>query len=141
VTVSSALTAIAGVVAGVSGIRSAPANPTEQANADPYAAIYVSGGQVNAGVIGSKYALMTVAIDVLKVRKDLPRDLATLTPFLDTVPAALLAEVSSGGDMFSGNIVTFGSVQIEFLPDVNYAGVDMIGYRFIMTDVKFLTAL
>lgn len=140
-TVASALTAIASVVAGVSGIRSAPANPTEQANADPYAAIYVAGGNMTAGVIGSKYGLFTVAIDVLKVRKDLPRDLATLNPFLDSVPAALLAEVSSGGDMFSGNIVTFGGVEIEFLPDVNYAGVEMIGYRFMMVNVKFLTAL
>lgn len=140
-TVASALTAIASVVAGVSGIRSAPANPTEQANADPYAAIYVAGGNMTAGVIGSKYGLFTVAIDVLKVRKDLPRDLATLNPFLDSVPAALLAEVSDGGDMFSGNIVTFGGVEIEFLPDVNYAGVEMIGYRFMMVNVKFLSAL
>lgn len=140
-TVTTALTAIAGVVAGVSGIRSAPANPTEQASAEPYAAVYVSNGNVTAGVMGSKFSLFTISVDVLKARKDLPRDLAVITPFLDTVPAALLGQISGSGGLFSNTIITFASIQIDFLPSVKYADIEMIGYRFAMMGVKFLIAL
>lgn len=139
-TVAAALTAIAGVVAGVPGIRSAPASPTEQANGDPYAAIYLASGNATVGVIGSKFKLCTIAIDVLKARKDLPRDLATLTPFVDSVPDALLAQVSGEGQKFSNTIETFASIQIELLPNVQYGDIQMIGYRFAMQGVKFLTS-
>lgn len=140
-TITTALAAIAGVVAGVSGIKTAPANPRESINEYPFAVTYVMDGVLNVGPIGTKKSLLNIAIDLLTVRRDIEIDMAVLTPFLDTVPAALVGEVSIGGDVFSGTINTFENLRLEFLPLYDYGGVPMIGYRFIMENVKLLVSL
>ena len=140
-TVVGAVTAIASVVGGVSGISSAPTYPFETMNESPFAVTYPMNGGIDIGPVGSKKQLVNIAIDVLTVRRDLATDLAVLEPFLDTVPAALLAEMGTSGDIFSGTIDTFSGLRFEFLPDMNYGGVQMIGYRFIMENVKLLVSV
>lgn len=136
--IKDALAAIVTVVSGVSGIAQAPTNPNETQNAFPFAVTYYTRGSLAAVPVGTKKDLFDVAIDVLTKKIFLPNDLATLIPFLDTVSAALIAEVSDTGDQFGGKITTFDSVQISFIPLLDYAGVPMIGYRFMMTNVKIL---
>ena len=140
-TITTALTAISGTVAGVSGIKRAPDNPMENINEYPFALIYVMDGTLNIGPVGTKKSLLNIAIDLLTPRRDISLDMAILTPYLDSIPLALVSEVSPGGDVFSGNINTFGSIHLEFLPMYDYAGAQMIGYRFIMEDVKLLVNL
>lgn len=135
-TLTGAITAIAAVVAGVNGVKSAPAMPTEQMSDYPFAMTYLTGGNIEVSPIGTRRSLISVAIDLLTPRRDLALDMAILLPFVDSIPAALLAEVSDGGDIFSGNIETFGSIAITFLPGVDFGGVPMIGYRFSMENVK-----
>ena len=140
-TVATAIAAIAAVVDGVSGVTLAPTYPRETMNESPFAVTYVITGEIDVGPIGTRKSLLNIAIDLLIPRRDISLDMQTLTPFLDSVPAALLAEVSTGGDVFSGTIDTFEFISIEFIPDVVYGGVQHIGYRFLMNNVKFLISL
>jgi hypothetical protein len=141
VTIATALTAIAAVVAGVSGIKRAPDTPSENINEYPFALTYVMDGAINIGPIGTKKSLLSISIDLLTVRRDIALDMAILTPYLDSIPLALVSELSTGGDQFSNTISTFGNLHIEFLPLYPYAGAEMIGYRFVMEEVKFLMNL
>lgn len=133
-----AKTQIAYVISNVPGIHQAPVNPMETMNDYPFAAIYVATGNLGAGAIGTRKSLYNIAIDVLTPRLDLNRDLEILDPFIDSIPDALVAEVSGSGNRFSQTISTFTEITIQFIPMVNYAGVQMIGYRFVMVDVKIL---
>jgi len=135
------MTAVAVVVDSVSGIRTATSEPRETQNIDPFAVVFMFSGSFEVGPIGTRKSLSTIAVDVLKVRRDLPRDIATLNPFLDSVPTALISEVSDGGDRFGNTIQTFGGIKVQLLPNVDYAGVQMIGYRFTMENVKILVNL
>jgi hypothetical protein len=133
-----ALTQIALVISNVNGIKKAPAQPTETFNEFPFAAIYLTTGTLSVGAIGTRKSLYNIAIDVLKNRISLPDDLALLNPFLDTIPEALLAEVSGDGNRFEQTISTFSEITMQFIPFTKYAEVEMIGYRFIMNNVKIL---
>ena len=138
---ATAIAAIAAVVESVSGITSAPTYPHEQMNESPFAVTYVISSEMDIGPIGTRKSLSNIAIDVLVIRRDIALDMEILTPFLDSVPAALLAEVSTGGDIFSATIDTFESLSTEFIPQIDYGSVQMIGYRFTMNNVKILVAL
>ena len=140
-TVTAALTAIAATVAGVSGVKTAPANPQENINEYPFALVYAMEGVQNIGPIGARKVLFNVAIDLLTIRRDISIDMAILTPFLDSIPGALSGEIHTSGDLFSGTIQTFENVRFEFLPAYPYAGADMIGYRFVMENIKILVDL
>jgi len=136
--VNTALAAIVAVVADISGIRRVPSKPTETANVYPFAVAYVMDGQLVNGAIGSRKHLVNIAIELLTARKDLARDMALISPYIDTISSALLAEVSDSGDRFGNTISAFEGINYELLPEVNYAGVQMIGYRFTLTNVKIL---
>ena len=136
--VRTALDAIVSVVSGVSGIRQAPVNPTEGANVYPFAMCYVINGRLVNGAIGTRKHLVNVAVELLTARKDLARDMALISPYIDSISSALLAEVSDSGTRFAGTVSAFESIDYELLQDFLYAGVQMIGYRFTMTNVKIL---
>ena len=136
--VRTALDAIISVVSGISGIRQAPTNPTDNPSAYPFAVSYVMDGALVNGAMGTRKHLVNIAIELLTARKDLARDMALISPYIDSICAALIAEVSDSGDRFGGTISAFEGVNYELLPDVNYANVQMIGYRFTITNVKIL---
>jgi uncharacterized membrane protein len=140
-TVATAIAAIAAVVDGVSGVTLAPTYPRETMNESPFAVTYVITGEIDIGPIGTRKSLLNIAVDFLIPRRDIALDMETLTPFLDSIPAALLGELSTGGDIFSGTISTFEFLSIEFIPDVVYGGVQHIGYRFLLNNVKLLISL
>lgn len=134
-----AKTQIALVVSQVSGIQQAPTNPQGTMNVFPFVVTYLTSGNLGAGAQGTRKSLYNVAIDVLTNRIDLANDLAILQPFVDSVPAALIAEVSDNGDRFGGTISTFDEITMQFIPMVKYAEVECIGYRFILNNVKILS--
>lgn len=140
-TIAAALTAISATVAGVSGIKSAPDNPQENINEYPFALTYVMDGTLNIGPIGTRKSLLNISIDLLTVRRDISLDMAILTPYLDSIPHALASEISYTGDRFSNTLETFEKITLQFLPFYDYAGAQMIGYRFIMENVKLLVNL
>lgn len=140
-TINDALSAIADVVAGVTGIKKVDEPPTEQQSEYPFSVVYFQNGTIQAAPIGSKKNLFNVAIEVLTKKIKLQEDLAHVNPFLDSVPLALITEVAESGDQFNHTIQTFDRIATEFLPLYEYAGVPMIGYRFTLVDVKILVDL
>lgn len=135
-----ALAQIALVVSGVSGIQQAFTYPRDEQNIFPFAAIYVATGNIGVGPIGTRKSLTNINIDVIKNRLDLGADLAILAPFLDTVPTALIAQISGTGARFNATISTFTQVNYVFVPVLEYSTVPCIAYRFVMQDVKILQA-
>lgn len=142
-----AIAAIATVVSGVSGIRQAPTYPNETQNVDPFAVTYVVDGRLEAGAIGTKRNLLNINVDVLIPQTDLARDLAKLTPFIDTISAALVGQVSGTGGRFGNTISTFDTLRYKYIGNVqygdsaSYAGVPMRGYSFTMENVKILVSM
>lgn len=139
--IEAAVTQVAAVVGAVSGIRQAPTYPNETQNVDPFAVTFFLDGRIEAGAIGTKRTLVNIRVDLLIPKVDLPRDLATLTPLVDTVSLALVGEVSGTGARFANTISTFEGLRITYLADVDYAGVPMRGYSFVMENVKILVSL
>jgi hypothetical protein len=80
-------------------------------------------------------------VDVLAPQNDLARDLAILTPLVDLVSLALVGQVSGSGQRFGNTISTFDTLRVDYLPNVDYAGVPMRGYSFVMENVKILVSL
>lgn len=140
-TIATVLAQVTTVVLTVSGIAQASATPGETQNTELFAIPYVNHGVIGIAPVGTKRDLFDVAVDVLKTRTWLPNDIAALLPLLDTIPAALVAEVSSGGGLFGGTIQTFERIEFTLLPSVEYASVTYIGYRFMMKNAKILVDL
>lgn len=139
--IESAITQIAAVVGAVSGIRQSPTFPNETQNVDPFCVTYFLDGRIEAGAIGTKRNLMNIRVDLLAPKNDLPRDLAILTPLVDTISLALVGEVSGTGDRFGNTISTFDTLRINYISDTDYAGVPMRGYSFVLENVKILVSL
>lgn len=138
--IEAAIYAISQVVAGVSGIVQAPNYPNETQSYGPFALTYFQNGTAEGGPIGTRRNLINISIDVLIFRDNLPAALATLTPLIDLVTFALMAEVSGSGQRFTNTISTFDKISIQLLPMVEYAGKNTIGYRFTMMNVKLLVS-
>lgn len=136
--VRTALDAVVSVVSAVSCIRQAPTNPTETANVYPFVMCYVINGRLINGAIGTRKHLVNIAVELLTARKDLARDMALVSPYIDSISAAIIAEVSDNGTRFAGTISAIEGIDYELLQNFNYAGVEMIGYRFTMNNVKIL---
>jgi len=132
------MAAVATVVDSVSGIRTATSEPKEKPQEDTFAVVFMFSAKIDLAPQGSRKSLSSIAIDILRVRRDLPRDLATLNPLLDSIPLALCAEVTDTGDKFGGTISTFKDIDVQLLPAVDYGGALHIGYRFLMNGVKIL---
>jgi hypothetical protein len=124
----------------VSGLRNVPVNPPETMSYDVFAVVYAFSGSIDIAPIGSRKALHQIAIDVLTKRIDISKSIATLKPLIDTVSNVLLAEVSTGGTIFNNSISTFSNLTYNWV-SVDYGGVPVVGYHFMMVDVKILVNL
>jgi hypothetical protein len=134
--------AIAAVVRNVPGIRQTHGYPPDSVNAFPVVVVYPGSGTYNAGPVGTRMGLHDITIDLLipAQQATLDRDFVTLVPLVDTIPAALLAEVSGdNAGRFGNTIDTFGRIEYTFLPSVQYAADPLRGYRFVIRQVKILT--
>lgn len=134
-----ALIEIAAVVANIPGIKSAYPYPQEQQNEYPFVSIYVTSGNKAMGAIGTRKSLSNINLDLTTNRLNLAADMEILIPFLDTLPAALEAEISGTGARFNGTISTFEQVNYLFVPALEYSKIPCIAYRFTMTNVKILS--
>ena len=130
--IENAVAAVASTVRAVTGILQVPVDPPDTVNVATFAVVYAQSGIIDNGVIGTKKALHNIAVDLLTKRTDLSRDMARVKPFIDTIATALLADPT-----FSGTMQTFESVNYE-LVTTDYAGVEMIGYKFLINNAKIL---
>lgn len=124
---------IAATVAAISGIRSAPALPDDSLNVTPFAIIYPGTGIASPGIPGERLNLDTVIIELHVAKRDMPRDIATALPFVDSIPNALMTAFTT--DQWGSTIETFTDIQWTF-QDLDWMGLGTIGFRFIVTGIK-----
>jgi hypothetical protein len=138
-----AIPAIATVVVSVSGVNAPSAIPSDNASEYPFAMVYLLEGEVGNDIEGQIVDLHNIAIDLLVPREwDLTESLPVLHPILDDLKVALFTEVTTaGGGHFDNTVDTFATLRILFLPEYQYAGIEMIGYRLVMEGVKMVTTL
>lgn len=130
------ITEVAEVVAGVSGITAAPANPSENLGRGVFALTYLMTASTEISETGTKMHLSTVAVDILTPRTDLDRDMARLLPIVDLVDAALITEITTVSAFFDGAIDTYEYLRWEFLPVYPYSGIECVCYRAMLENVK-----
>lgn len=136
-----AVESIAAKIATVNGLSATPAYPPESMGETTFAIVFVLEGRMDSANAGASETFLNIAVDVLTVRNDLAEDMARLVPFLNSVPTALLEEVRDAGNRFEDVIETFSGLVFEYLPSVDYGGVQMVGYRFVLQNVKLLVNL
>ena len=143
--IEDAILQIATVVAGVTGIQGVPINPPETVSLTTFGLVYAesgilginSMGESSLGSVGNRASFHQIAVDILTTRSDLADNIAFMKPFIDTIGAALLGEVSASGTLFSGTITTMGRITYEWV-NPKIAGVQYTGYHFTMNEVKIL---
>jgi hypothetical protein len=130
--IESAVSAVVTLVRTVTGVMQVPVNPPDTVNVATFAVVYAQSGTIDNGVIGTKKALHNIAVDILTTRTDLARDMARIKPFIDLFATALLADPT-----FAGTVQTYENITYE-LVTTDYASVPMIGYKFLLNNVKIL---
>jgi hypothetical protein len=122
--------AVMDIVGAVSGIREAPDYPPEQLNDFPFAVAFPGEGTHQFGVAGERKMLANVVLEVHVSRIDLPSAVENSIGFGDTVPNALMNNVTLNGtaDTFESILQTFGVL--------NWGDTQTLGWRFILTNIK-----
>jgi len=133
---TTAVSEVAEVVAAVSGITAAPANPAENIGRGVFALTVMLTSTTEISETGTKMHLMNIGSYILTPRTDLDRDMARLLPILDLVDTALITEITTVSAFFDGSIDTFGILRWEFVPSYPYSGVECVCYRAMLEDVK-----
>jgi hypothetical protein len=131
--IENVISAICTILAtGVTALQDVPVNPPETANMSTFALVYAQNGNITNGVVGDKKSLHNISVDALTKRTDLGFDMARIKPFVDQIPAVLLANTT-----LTATAQTFDGISYELItPD--YANVPMIGYKFVLRGVKVL---
>ena len=120
--------AIQDIVFNLAGIRDAPDYPPEQINMPPTAVTYAASGTFKEASLAAPGCYeVTPQVYVLLLylpMKDLPRDVETLAPFVDSIPVALL-----NNQTLNGTVSAINEVRYQFV-NAEWGGIPMRGYRF-----------
>ncbi len=115
----------------LSGIRTAPDFPLEQVGAFPFVVAYMGGGTFEKGEAGGIVERHDFIIELHIARKDLPRDIEKAVAYVDSIPAAIMADSTLGG-----TVLQFESIVYEFAPEMFWDAVKTIGFRFTVTGAE-----
>lgn len=142
----SAINQIVAVLRTVSGLESVPLNPPSVMSYATFGLVYPSTGTIDASPTGTKKSLHNLAIDILTKDMDKARTIERIKPFVDSVPVALIRQISydtngNPGQRFGNTIQTFEDIFYNFIPDADYGGVAVCGYHFSMNNTKILVNL
>lgn len=131
-TIDSVCTTLQTAIGQISGIKSAPSYPTEQAPDFPFVVTYPGGGESAVEPAGSFTALHTVLVELHVARKDLPQDVATSLGKFEALLTCL-------HDTLGDNAVGHKEVNWDFT-EMQWGDVQTLGYRFSIAGVKIITA-
>lgn len=118
------------LVDAISGVRTVTNVPESIPIAGPSCVAYPFSGRWTQDVISHPLdeAAHTIVIEVGVKRQDLPRDVATLMPFIESVRAAIAADQTLGGEVlavtalsyqFGGpGVMMFSELGLRFALDV-----------------------
>jgi len=86
---SDAIAMVQNYMLTLTGVRGAPANPPDAINAFPFIVCYSQSGTFAINTPEDKIAIHTLVVEVHVARKDLPRDIAAVMAFCESVPNLL----------------------------------------------------
>lgn len=138
-TLQDAIVKVQSYMATLPGVRQASSAPPDAIGAFPFITAYPASGSWLPGTpAGAKTGLHNIAVEVHVARKNLPSDYAAVVGFCETVPNILMKQLYA--DQWGGTIQTFARVSYQFTA-LNYAGVDTLGFRFTIENVKMISAV
>ncbi len=127
---------MAAVIETVSGIKGASAYlPEALPSVDNWVVIYPGDTQFEGGnPAGSMTALYNVIIEIHTPRGVLPHSIKSIMDYFDAIPLAIFDDLFS--TLLNTTVSTIGVITSTGLISMNYAGIDTIGFRYVVTGVK-----
>jgi hypothetical protein len=117
-------------VRALAGIKSALDYPPEQANEYPFWVAYMGNGVFTFDTYPATKGLHTIIGELHVARKDLPNDISIAAPFVDSIPVAIMADVTLGG-----TVGLFENITYEFAA-MRWDAVDTVGFRFLINGIS-----
>ena len=93
--ISGALARVQTLVGALSGIRKAPTEPPASMNAFPFSIAYIGPGEWTEYSNGGKQFLGDLMLELHVAFKDLPRNVAELMDYVESIPNAILGDNSN----------------------------------------------
>lgn len=125
-TLQQAIANLQTIIGAIPGIRQAPDTAPEKITQFPFAVAYPESGSIDLRSGGWYKGLHTIVLELHVARKDLPRDIATAMPFIESIPAALDANPTLNGSV--DTIVSPVNYQFQ---ELGWEGdVITLGFRF-----------
>lgn len=127
-------------------VRNVPINPPESMNYETFILVYPFSGSLDIAPIGARKSLHSIAVDLLVKRTDIAKNFATLKTMIDPLSEALLSEYGvdgngqPAGNQFNNAFNTFSMLTYNWITS-DYGGITVVGYHFLMVDVKILVNL
>lgn len=128
-------------IEAISGIKGASDYLPEQLPAVENWVVTYPGESVFMGGVPAVYmtALYNVVIELHTPRKILPKAVKKVIAYFDDIPNALFDDLYDG--KLNNTVSTFGDITSSGLIAMNYAGIDTVGFRYTVRDIKIQTAI
>ena len=128
-TVQDAIEAIQAKAAALAGMRAAPNYAPDSISAFPFAVSYPEGGSVETQSAGWHIMFHTIITEIHVSRKDMPRDLAQVIPYVETFVNALASD-----PQLNNEVTTIGPGRItwRFTGFTYLDKTETVGWRFII---------
>lgn len=124
---------IQAAVKAISGVKYAPAYPPENASDFPFVVVYPDVFEAWVNTPEDYRMLYDVRVELHIARKDLPSDVATLLPYAEAGPKAIIGALVDGAYAFERLDGSFGALA--------WQEQTTIGYVWIIRRVKIVTAI
>jgi len=115
---------------GISGIQDAPADPPDAPGQFPFITTYVSGLTAKSNSPEDLRALWDIRVDFFVALQTMPDAIQSLLTFPETILNETWAVIKE-------NAIPMDTVTGEFV-SLEWAGVECIGFSFIIRGVKIL---
>jgi hypothetical protein len=129
-TLEDVIKAVQAIMRTVDGIRDAQDQIPDSENIEPFTLCYPNSGTYEQQSVGDVKALHTLTLDVMVARQDSKRSYQEVIPYVDRVALALLKKPT-----LNGTVQNFGPPSYTWM-QFNYAGIDYVGWRFVIPGIK-----
>ncbi|MCK9600783.1 MAG: hypothetical protein M0R06_17210 [Sphaerochaeta sp.] len=130
-TLASACNAIQIAAGGVSGIKYAPEQPPETPEDFPFVVTYPETFTGTINTMEDFRMLYNITVELHISRQDLPVDVARLLAYAESFPNVIFKALKTNAIAASGITGTFGALE--------WGGIETIGYRWTVQNVKVIT--
>lgn len=120
-------------VAALTGVKFAPEYPPESVNDFPFVVVYPDAFEAWVNTPEDYRMLYDVRVELHIARKDLPADVATLLPYAESGPKAIIKALVDNAYAFERMDGTFGALA--------WQEQGTIGFVWVIRRVKLVTAI